>query len=136
MAQLDCELLPVGDRPGIAVVALHGAIDPKNVSTLAAAVGGAAGKGFRNLVLDLGDIRYINSAGLSYLVTLSDAMTGRGGGLHLANAQPKVKVVFDLMGVTSFFTLHKSVGAALEALAGPRRLLRRRTPVRSVRPRA
>lgn len=130
MAQLDCELLPVGDRPGIAVVALRGAIDPRNVSTLAAAVGGAAGKGFRHLVLDLGEIRYINSAGLSYLVTLADAMTGRGGGLHLANAQPKVKVVFDLMGVTSFFRLHKSVGTALATLAPPRRVLRRRTPVR------
>ncbi len=130
MAQLDCEVLPVGGRPGTAVVTLRGAIDPKNVSTLAAAVGGAAGKGFRHLVLDLGDVRYINSAGLSCLITLSDAMTGRGGGLHLANAQPKVKVVFDLMGVTSFFKLHKSVGAALEALAPPRRALRRRTPVR------
>jgi anti-sigma B factor antagonist len=130
MPQLDCELLPVTARPGTAVVALHGAIDPKSVSTLAAAIGGAAGKGFRTLILDLGDVRYINSAGLSYLVTLSDAMTGRGGALHLANAQPKVKVVFDLMGVTSFFKLHKTVQAALTALGAVRRVPRRRLVAR------
>jgi len=135
MSQLSCEILPVADRPGTAVVALHGAIDPKSVCTLAAAIGGAAGKGFRTLILDVGDIRYINSAGLSYLVTLSDAMTERGGGLHLANAQPKVKVVFDLMGVTSFFRLHPSVPAALASIGGARRVLRRRTPARTVRSR-
>jgi anti-anti-sigma factor len=120
MPQLDCDLLPVNALPGTAVVALQGSIDPKSVTILANALSGAKGKGFRTLVLDLGNVRYINSAGLSYLVNLSDAMNGRGGGLHLANAQPKVKVVFDLMGVTAFFKLHKSVGHALGEIKAAR----------------
>ena len=126
MPQLNCEILPVGARPGTAVVSLHGAVDPKSVSTLATALAGAKGKGYRTLILDLGDVRYINSAGLSYLVHLADGLTGRGGGLHLANAQPKVKVVFDLMGVTQFFRLYKSVPSALAAISAARRPARPR----------
>jgi anti-sigma B factor antagonist len=125
MPQLNCEILPVGARPGTAVVLLRGAVDPKSVSTLATALAGAKGKGYRTLILDLGDVRYINSAGLSFLVSLSDAMTARGGGLHLANAQPKVKVVFDLMGVASFFKVHKTVEAALASLRPVRPAARR-----------
>jgi anti-anti-sigma factor len=98
----------------LAVVVLRGAIDPKSLSTLEEALAGA--KGIRTAVLDLGEVRYINSAGLAYLVNLADALAARGGGLHLANAQPKVKVVFDLMGVSQFFKLYKSVDAALKGL--------------------
>jgi anti-sigma B factor antagonist len=125
MPQLNVEILPVGALPGTAVVALHGAVDPKSVSMLAAELAGAKGKGYRTLILDLGDVRYINSAGLSFLVSLSDGMVARGGGLHLANAQPKVKVVFDLMGVTSFFKLYKTVEAAVASLRPAPRALRR-----------
>lgn len=128
MSQLDCDLLPVNALPGTAVVALHGAIDPRSVTVLANALSAATGKGFRTLVLDLGDVKYINSAGLSYLVNLSDAMKSRGGGLLLANPQPKVKIVFDLMGVAAFFKVYKSVGLALGEIGAARRKVRR--PVR------
>lgn len=121
MPELLCQLQPVRSAPDIAVVALRGAIDPKNVMTLESALSAASGKGFRTLVLDLGEIRYINSAGLAYLVNLSDLMAARGGSLQLANAQPKVKVVFDLMGLTQFFKLYKTADAAVDAVAARRR---------------
>jgi anti-anti-sigma factor len=126
MPNLNCELLKVNGLPGVAVVTLHGSIDPRSVEPLAGALEPARAKGYRTFVIDLGDVRYINSAGLSYLVHLADGLTGRGGGLHLANAQPKVKVVFDLMGVTQFFRLYKSVPSALAAISAARRPARPR----------
>jgi anti-anti-sigma factor len=125
MPELAVRLKPAADVPGAAVVALRGAIDPKNVQTLHAAVSGAVGKGTRAFIFDLGDTKYLNSAGLGYLVNLADALASRGGRLEIANAQPKVKIVFDLMGVTEFFRLHSSVDAALRALAPKTRLRRR-----------
>ncbi len=121
MSTLAFELRPAAALPGVAVAVLHGAVDPRSVGLLASELSGAAGRGYRTLVLDLGDVRYINSAGLAYLITLSDDLAGKGGRLLLAGPQPKVKVVFDLMGVTRFFRRFRSVSAALAALAAARR---------------
>src|SRR5262245_42429481 len=114
MPELICRLQRVRTIPQLAIVSLSGSIDPRNLSTLEAALSTSNGQGFRSLILDLADIRYVNSAGLAYLVNLSDVLALRGGALHLANPQPKVKVVFDLMGVSQFFKIHKSVDAALK----------------------
>jgi anti-anti-sigma factor len=116
MPELNCHLQRVSGAPDAAVVAISGSIDPRNLSTLEAALSSARGSGFRTVVLDLEQIKYINSAGLAYLVNLSDALEARGGGLLLANPQPKVKIVFDMMGVSEFFKLHKSVDAALKQI--------------------
>ena len=121
MPELNCSLMPVKSAPGTGVVVLRGAIDPKNVETLQNALMVASGRGFQTLVLDLGEIRYINSAGLAYLVNLSDFLEQRGGSLHMANAQPKVKLIFELMGLTELFTLYKTVDAALAAAGKNRR---------------
>ena len=120
MPELNCRLQAVQKQPDIAVVTIQGSIDPRNLSTLEAALAAAGSRGFRTVILDLADVRYINSAGLAYLVNLSDKLAERGGGLHLANPQPKVKVVFDLMGVSEFFKLYKSVEGAVAALAASR----------------
>jgi anti-anti-sigma factor len=120
MPDLRARLQVVKTHPDIAVVTIHGSIDPRNLSSLETLLGAASGRGFRTVILDLADIRYINSAGLAYLVNLSDDLAARGGGLHLANPQPKVKVVFDLMGVSRFFKLYKSVDSAVAALAASR----------------
>jgi stage II sporulation protein AA (anti-sigma F factor antagonist) len=133
MPDLVCHLIPVKANPSLAVVSLRGSIDPRNLSGLAAALQTATGRGFRTLVFDLGEIRYINSAGLAYLVNLSDLLESRGGGLHLANAQPKVKLVFELMGLTEFFTIHKSVGSVLALLGKERRATAAAAPPRPAR---
>jgi stage II sporulation protein AA (anti-sigma F factor antagonist) len=129
MADLICNLVPVKAAPGVAVVSLRGSIDPRNLSSLATALETASGKGFRTLVFDLGEIRYINSAGLAYLVNLSDFLVERGGGLVLANSQPKVKLVFELMGLTELFKIYRSVESALAVVGRERRpVLERRGP--------
>ena len=124
MPELLCRLMRVRSAPDVAVVRLQGAIDPKNVSTLQVALAAARGKGYRILVLDLGEIRYINSAGLASLVTFSDALLENGGALLMANPQPKVKLIFELMGLTAFFKLHKSVAAAIAAAVSARKFRR------------
>jgi len=121
MPELNCRLQAVQSHPDIAVVTILGSIDPRNLSMLEGVLEAASRRGFRTVILDLAEVRYINSAGLAYLVNLSDALASRGGGLHLANPQPKVKVVFDLMGVSEFFKLYKSVDSALAALTSVRR---------------
>jgi len=118
---LNCHLKTVKSLPRVAVVALKGSIDPMSISALQNAMTEADTLGFRILILDLSDIRYINSAGLAYLVNLGDALVARRGALLLVGTQPKVKVVFELIGISKFFKLFKSVDSALVAVDAARR---------------
>jgi len=118
---LNCRLKTVKKLPRVAVVALKGSIDPISIGELQNSMAEADTLGFRILILDLSEIRYINSAGLAYLVNLGDALLARRGALLLVGTQPKVKVVFELMGVSKFFKLFKSVDSALAAIASARR---------------
>ena len=120
MPELQCQLRRIPSLPEAAVITLRGALDPKNVTLLVGALKKIGDKGFRTLILDLAEIRYINSMGLGSLINLADGLAAKGGGLVLANPNPKVKVVFDLMGITQFFRIHKSVDAAIAAIARPK----------------
>jgi anti-anti-sigma factor len=119
--RLNCELKTVKSVPRVAIISIQGAIDPLTITALQEELATADGLGFRIIVLDLEGIRYINSAGLAYLVNLGDSLVKRRGALLLVGAQPKVKVVFELMGVAKFFKLFKTVDSALGAIANARR---------------
>jgi anti-sigma B factor antagonist len=105
----------VQGQPDIGVVAIGGPIDALRVADLENRLRSGASGGYRSLVLDLEEARYINSMGMAYLVKLSDYLGERGGALFLANPQPKVKLILEMMGLTELFKLHGTVPAALRA---------------------
>ena len=111
----------VDDLPGVAVVTLQGSVDPKSIVPFQAALAKASEDGVRVLVLDLTEVKYINSAGMSYLVNVADLLAEHGGYLLVAGSTPKVKVVLGLMGVSQFFRLYKTVDSALAGVRTARR---------------
>jgi len=103
--------------PTIGVLRPEAPIDFRNIDDLRAAADEARRRGRRTIVLDLSDTRYINSLGLSALISLSDALAVQGGLLVLAAATPKLKVVLDLMGIAAVLPLFGTVVAAVRAVA-------------------
>ena len=57
------------------------------------------------VVIDLGDVPYMSSAGLRLLLTAHKTMLGKGGELQVANAQPSVKEVLDITGFSDILNL-------------------------------
>ena len=57
------------------------------------------------VVIDLGDVPYMSSAGLRLLLTAHKTMLGKGGELQIANVQPSVKEVFDITGFSDILNL-------------------------------
>lgn len=57
----------------------------------------------KNLIVDLKEISYISSTGVGVLSSLLVQATKRNISFKLKNIQPKVKVVFELLGLLSFF---------------------------------
>jgi stage II sporulation protein AA (anti-sigma F factor antagonist) len=103
-------------------VTLHGPIDARSVLSLKTAVAGFQGKGIRRFILDMSDVKFVNSTGISFLINLSESLGEGKQAVTLVGVQPKVKIIFDTMSVSDFFKSAPSVEAAAKQL----------TPVRAV----
>jgi anti-sigma B factor antagonist len=71
-------------------------------------------QGHRKLVIDLGAVSYVDSAGLGQLVQIHATTKNHGGSLRLANVTKRLK---DLLVVTKLVTVFDSYDSEKEALA-------------------
>jgi anti-sigma B factor antagonist len=65
-------------------------------------VGDLLSKGHKKILLNLGDVTYIDSTGLGALVSASTSVRRQGGELKLLNLTNKVE---DLMQITKLYTV-------------------------------
>lgn len=103
--------IDIQDLPGLTGakrVALSGAIDGKTILSLRAEVSACQERGVQRFVVDMEQVKYVNSTGLSFFITLA----GEGERLALVKVQPKVKIVFDMMGLGSLFKMVDSTEEA------------------------
>ncbi len=57
------------------------------------------------VVLDIGNVTYMSSAGLRLLLSAHKTMLGNGGEFLVANVQPAVKEVLDITGFSDILNL-------------------------------
>jgi anti-sigma B factor antagonist len=60
-------------------------------------------QGATDIVIDLSDCTFLDSTGLSLLVTTHHRLLELGGGLRIAGAKDQVQGLLDLSGTTDFF---------------------------------
>jgi anti-sigma B factor antagonist len=71
-------------------------------------------QGQRKLVLDLGNVSYVDSAGLGQLVQIHATAKNKGGSLRLVNVTKRLK---DLLVVTKLVTIFDSYDSEADAVA-------------------
>jgi anti-anti-sigma factor len=113
---LDVQKLP--NNNAAALVVLAGSIDAKTVPGFQEQLNRVKDDGVIKFVLDMEGIKYVNSTGLGFLVNLADSLDPKGGGIALVKLHPKVKVVFDMLGLNAFFKIFGNRNDALSAMAG------------------
>lgn len=101
---------PLG--PGTIVVAVTGEITFSNVSALERALDGAT-----NYVVDLTDVTFMDSSGLSTLITASARAREHGGVVTLVVATSEPPSIFRFRGVDRVLALYPSREAALAGLS-------------------
>lgn len=57
--------------------------------------------GIESLVIDFKDLTYISSAGIRVLVQAAQTMDGQNGEMKIINANPDVKSIFTMTGLTN-----------------------------------
>jgi anti-anti-sigma factor len=99
--------------PNASLVILNGSIDAKTVITFQTQLNAVKERGSNRFILDMEHVKYVNSTGLGFLINLSDSITSEKGGIALVKVQPKVKVVFDMLGLNAFFKIYPSRDEAM-----------------------
>lgn len=98
--QLTIDVREEGDD---VVVAVHGEVDLLTAPSLEAALAQADGRVASRVVLDLADLRFIDSTGIHVLVAAHNQATSSGRRLVLANVPARARRVLDLTGVAARF---------------------------------
>jgi anti-sigma B factor antagonist len=70
-------------------------------------------QGKKQVLLNLGDVNYVDSAGLGALVSAYTAVTREGGSLKLANITRKLQ---DLLSITKLLTVFETFDSEDEAI--------------------
>lgn len=70
----------------------------------------------RNLIIDMGNIEYLDSAGLNAFVDLLTVVHRTGGKIGVAAATQQVEVLFKLTRLELVFTIRRTVIEAIDAI--------------------
>jgi anti-sigma B factor antagonist len=101
---------------GCTIATVVGEIDIATVTLLRERLFELAASG-RPLVADLDRVSFIDSGGLSAMVTAAKRAAAHGGSLRVVCARPEIRKLFRLTGLDSQIPLALSVDEALEGLA-------------------
>jgi anti-anti-sigma factor len=104
------------DRAGITIVSPAGRIDTTTSPAVEDALRRAVDDGARTIVVDLGNVDYISSAGLRVFLVLAKRMRDLQGRLVLCGLGGPVRQVFQLAGFLPLFQVEPSQDAALSTL--------------------
>ena len=101
---------------GATVLKVAGSVDAVTAPRLSEALQAAVAGGEPRVVVDLAGVTYVSSAGLRAILSGVKAARTAGGDLAVAAAQPQVREVFELAGLTTIVDFHDAVEAAVASL--------------------
>jgi len=101
---------------GIIVLDMRGRITlGRETETLRSKIKQLIDAGSRRLILDLGEITYIDSVGLGTLVASLTSMRKQGGDLKLLRLPQGVHQLLQITRLVTVFEIHNSLESALQA---------------------
>jgi anti-anti-sigma factor len=107
---------PVPDHPDTVRVVLEGSIDPKTNNKFRDDMKALLDKGTKQFLIDCAKLTYVNSSGLAYMLNVAGGVKPKGGIVVLAALDPKILVIFKMMGILHLFEFQPSYAEALKEL--------------------
>lgn len=102
----------------VAVAAISGEIDSSNVDRVMAGITAAVPNELDGLVIDLADVRYLDSAGVGLLFAVANGLTSSGQQLRVSLPQTSlIRRVLELTSANVVIPIDASVEAAVAAIA-------------------
>jgi anti-sigma B factor antagonist len=104
------------DTSGVTVLTLSGRVTLGDESNqLRSKIKELLSQGKKRLVLDLGGVSYIDSAGLGTMVAAYTSARNEGGDIRLANVTKKFDELLNITKLVTIFSVSDSVADALKS---------------------
>lgn len=108
--------IKVRERDGIQILYLSGALTRTNGDMpLKSTVKDLVEKGSKTVLLDMGDVAYMDSTGIVELVSAHTSATSKGARLKLTRVGGKVLGLLEMVRVLEVFETYPTVEDALQA---------------------
>ena len=101
----------------VTIVAPEGTIDIDTSKVLKEALIGLIDTGRTVVLVDLSGVDFMTSTGLGVLVAFSKRVEEVDGKVALCSLNDEIQSVFDTVGFTPFFDIHRSAKEALASLS-------------------
>jgi len=102
-------------RCDVAVLRLIGDLDADTATTLHTKLGELLERPVPRIVVDLADLKFCDSVGLSAFITCKQVIAARGGWLSLAGANPFLLQLIETVGLSRYFAVFPEVEDAIAA---------------------
>ena len=111
--------LSVHENQGVTVIMVSGELDAESSTQLGEELDHLLAEGPRKLVIDLGQVSFMNSSGLATLVRYYKLARSNCGDVSLVVLQPPVRQAFQLTRLERVFDLQPDVARAVQRFTGP-----------------
>src|SRR3954465_4243609 len=102
-------------RSDVAVLRLSGELDADTSAILHELLAGLLERPVPRIVVDLTDLKFCDSVGLSAFITSKQVITARGGWLSFAGANPFLQRLLETVGLSKYFAIFPEVDDAIAA---------------------
>jgi len=102
-------------RCDIAVLHLRGELDADSAGALRATLADLLERPVPRIVVDLTDLKFCDSVGLSAFITSKQVIDARGGWLSFAGANQFLLRLLETVGLTKYFAIFPEVDDAIAA---------------------
>lgn len=105
-----------GEKRDIVVLDLNGEIDVYTSPKVKETITELIDQGHYSLVINLENVRYIDSTGLGVLIGGLKRVREHSGTVNLVCTNPQIKKIFDITGLVKIFGIYDSEKAACDNL--------------------
>jgi anti-sigma B factor antagonist len=105
----------IDHRSDVAVLRLSGELDADTANTLHSVLADLMERPVPRIVVDLADLKFCDSVGLSAFITSKQVIAARGGWLSFAGANPFLAQLMETVGLSRYFAIFPEVEDAIAA---------------------
>jgi anti-sigma B factor antagonist len=102
-------------RPDVAVLYIRGELDADTAGKLYETLADLLERPVPRIVVDLTDLKFCDSVGLSAFITSKQVIASRGGWLSFAGANPFLTQLMETVGLSRYFAIFPEVDDAIAA---------------------
>jgi anti-anti-sigma factor len=114
---IDLDIINEEAAPGIIVFTLKGNLDGGTFTQVERVFNTFLTEDTCKFIVDLTELEYVSSAGAGVLLGWCGVLEEKQGRMVIINPQPKVQMVFDMLGLPNFITIVNNRAAALKLLS-------------------